>query len=624
MLLRKLKRNQVAVFHDSLLAAASFPLALYLRLGEETLTFSEAYLLPGTVCCGLAFVLIQILYRQYRDVWRYVSMRELLRIVQVATLAILLFYALFFLFNRLENVPRSVPFIQWMLLIGMLSAPRGFYRALHDHGIRKTPAPMAEIKVLLVGAGDQAEQFVRAMQRTAGALYKPVGMVDDDPAKLRRMIHNVPVLGATRDIRLVLRKLERKDKKPQRILITEEDMAPEMIQMLLEAAEEKGVVLSRLPRLTDFQQESNQALRLRPVDIEDVLGRAQRVHSRDGMQKLIGGKRVLITGAGGSIGSELVRQVAALVPSHLMMLDSSEYNLYRITTEMDGQFSGLAKESLLMDVRDKAALAKLFAEKKPEIIFHAAAIKHVPIAEENIEETILTNVMGTENVVLAASSSGAHMVVLISTDKAVNPTNIMGTTKRLAEAITLAGTQSMKRVAVRFGNVLGSTGSVVPLFQRQIAEGGPVTVTHPDIERYFMTIREAVELVIQAASMSEEDKTSGQIYVLDMGKPIKIVDLARQMIRLSGLRPDKDIQLTFTGLRPGEKLFEELFYQNEALEKTPHASIMKAAESSFPAYGEQELRALVAAALARDAKKSKEMLSKLVPEYQPDNTQNAA
>lgn len=620
----KIKRNQIAVIHDGVLAAASFPLALYLRLSDATLVFAKDYLLPGTILCLITFILIQILYRQYRDVWRYVSMRELLRIVQVATLAILLFYGLFFLFNRLENVPRSVPFIQWMLLIGLLSAPRGFYRALHDRGIRKTALPMAEIRVLLVGAGDHAEQFVRAMQRTSGALYKPVGMVDDDPAKLRRMIHNVPVLGATRDIRLVLRKLERKDNKPQRILITEEDMPPEVMQMLLTAAEEKGVVLSRLPRLTDFQQELNQTLRLRPIDIEDVLGRAQRAHSRDGMQKLIAGKRVLITGAGGSIGSELVRQVAALKPSSLLMLDSSEYNLYRIGTEMAEQHANLPRESLLMDVRDKAGIEHLFSEKKPEIVFHAAAIKHVPIAEDNIEETILTNVMGTENIVQSSSSHGAHMVVFISTDKAVNPANIMGASKRLAEAITLGGTGTMKRVAVRFGNVLGSTGSVVPLFQRQIEEGGPVTVTHPDIERYFMTIREAVELVIQSASMSEEEKASGQIYVLDMGKPIKIVDLARQMIRLSGLSPDKDIQIAYTGLRPGEKLFEELFYQNESLEKTRHSSIMKAAESSFPAYQEQELRTLLSAALARDAKKSKEVLLRLVPEYQPDNTEHAA
>lgn len=618
MKLLKVRRNQIAILHDAFLAGLSFPLALYLRLGDGMLSFTGAYLWPGTLALAVIYAAIQAAYRQYRDVWRYVSLHELIRLMQVVSVALLLFYALFFLITRLENVPRSVPFIQWMLLTGMLAAPRAFYRALHDRGIRKSPAPMEQIRVLLVGAGDHAEQFVRAMQRTPGALYQAVGMVDADPAKVRRVIHDVPVLGLITDIRHILKKLERKDKKPQRILITEDDVSPDTIQMILDAAEEKGVALARLPRLTDFQKEADSAIRLRPVDIEDVLGRPQQVHSRDGMRRLIHGKTILITGAGGSIGSELARQVAGFNPGKLILLDSSEYNLYRIATEMEERFA-IARESVLMDIREKEAVRQLCREKKPHIVFHAAAIKHVPIAEDNIEETILTNVMGTGNVVESAEAAGAELFVLISTDKAVNPANVMGTTKRLAEGIALGGAGAMQRVAVRFGNVLGSTGSVVPLFQRQIAEGGPVTVTHPEMERYFMTIREAVELVIQSAVLAvEDDSARSKIYVLDMGKPIRIVNLARQMIRLSGLRPEKDIRIHFTGLRPGEKLFEELFYQNEALESTRHASIMKAAEASIPVLEAQAIQALIASALAREGKKSKDMLSALVPEYRPN------
>jgi O-antigen biosynthesis protein WbqV len=360
---------------------------------------------------------------------------------------------------------------------------------------------------------------------------------------------------------------------------------------------------------------------VRPVAIEDLLGRPQAVLDRDGMRRLVVGRRVLVTGAGGTIGAELVRQVAEFGPAELTLLDAGEFNLYQIDLELQERFSDLPRRAVIGDVRDRAMLARLFAETRPELVFHAAALKHVPMVEANAFEGVLTNAIGTRCVAEACRAAGVGVMVLISTDKAVNPTNVMGASKRIAETWCQAldlerGAGGTRFVTVRFGNVLGSTGSVVPLFQRQLAAGGPLTVTHPDVMRYFMTVREAVELVLQATAMAGDEP--GKIYVLDMGEPVRIVDLARQMIRLAGLRPGKDIEIKITGLRPGEKLFEEIFHGGEPLLPTACKGILLAAPRTADAATLGRLLDELANVCRRGDQAGLEaLLHRLVPEYRP-------
>jgi O-antigen biosynthesis protein WbqV len=381
--------------------------------------------------------------------------------------------------------------------------------------------------------------------------------------------------------------------------------------------------MARLPRLTDFRDApKDSAGRIEPVAIEDLLGRPQAVLDRKSMRRLIEGRRVLVTGAGGTIGSELVRQVSALGPRRLTLFDSSEYQLYSIDREILEAHPDLPREAIIGDVRDAARVGEAIGEAQPELVFHAAALKHVPMVEAHPIEGVLTNTLGTRNVGEACRAHGVATMVLISTDKAVNPGNVMGATKRAAEmicqALDLAEAQragGTRYVTVRFGNVLGSTGSVVPLFQRQLARGGPLTVTDPDITRYFMTVREAVELVLQAAALAQEEAARGRIFVLDMGEPVKIVDLARQMIRLAGLKPEEDVRIEFIGLRPGEKLHEELFYADEALAPTRIASIRLASPRSLDATALAPLLdALDEAARARRTERVLDSLARLVPE----------
>jgi O-antigen biosynthesis protein WbqV len=350
------------------------------------------------------------------------------------------------------------------------------------------------------------------------------------------------------------------------------------MRRLLDAAEPFGLAISRLPGPTEFRDAvADGRLQLQPVAVEDLLGRPQILHDREAVRAMVAGKRVLVTGAGGTIGGELTRQLAALGPARLALVEHGEFALYLIGQSIGGTHPSLDLATHLGDVRDRARMMALFRAERPEIVFHAAALKHLPMAEINMSECVLTNAIGTRNVADAANATGAATMVMISTDKAVSPTSVMGLTKRIAETYcraldveNAADGQATRFVTVRFGNVLGSTGSVVPLFERQLAAGGPLTVTHPDVERYFMTCAEAVQLVLQAAARSASGDTGrGRIFVLDMGEPVKIVDLARQMIRLAGLEPDRDIRIAFTGLRAGEKLTEILADDAEPLQPSP-------------------------------------------------------
>ncbi|MFQ5775092.1 MAG: UDP-N-acetylglucosamine 4,6-dehydratase family protein, partial [Kiloniellaceae bacterium] len=422
----------------------------------------------------------------------------------------------------------------------------------------------------------------------------------------------------------------RTGRAPQRLILTKRPTRADL-ELILDVADGAGMTIARLPRLTELRSGEDQRIELRPVAIEDLLGRTQTKLDRAAMLRLIEGRRVLVTGAGGSIGAELVRQVAGFRPAHLALLDNSEYQLYEIGLELDETHGALSRSMMLADVRDRARLDQIMAAEAPDLVFHAAALKHVPMLEANALEGVLTNVIGTRNTAEACRKAGVAAMVLISTDKAINPSSVMGATKRLAESYCQAldiaerrrGQSGTRFVTVRFGNVLGSTGSVVPLFHRQLAAGGPLTVTHPDMRRYFMTVREAVELVLQASALGVEGpaEEAGKIYVLEMGEPVKIMDLARHMIRLSGLRPDKDVKIVVTGPRPGEKLHEELFHEAEPLLPARHPGLRLAS----PRTVNQELLGRSLDELAALAAKGRSaealaMIRRLVPEYHPSET----
>lgn len=616
-------RSFIAASHDAMMAALSFMASLYLRLGDEQFYVAIPYLLSGTLLLTIICIAVFSSMHLYSGLWRFASMRDMVTIAKSVSLAILLFAACMFAFNRLDHLPRSVLLINWLLLMAMLAAPRFVYRALKDRTLfwTMTLEEKTKIPVLLIGATGLAEQFIRDMTRDPRTGYRVVGILDNDPQRHHRRLQRIPIYGNVAMLHETLKILDRKNQRPHKILIADPNMNGDEIQAIMRMADKAALPVARIPRLSDFKQHFDEKMDIQPIALEDLLGRPQMTLDRAAMRALVVGKNVFITGAGGSIGGELVRQILLYSPARLILLDACEYHLYEINRTARAMGDASIITSILGDIRNEKLVAEIFAAYKPDIVFHAAAIKHVPIAEENPEETILTNVFGTKIIADACVAQGTGMMVLISTDKAVHPTSVMGATKRLAENYcqSLARNHLNTRfVTVRFGNVLGSTGSVAPLFAEQIARGGPVLVTHPEVTRYFMTIREAVELVLQAAAIGIKMPNKREhIFVLDMGNPIKIMDLARQMIRLAGRAPE-DIAITITGLRPGEKLYEELFYSMEIQEKTPHASIFLAS-SPASVYSELSpaLEKLKMSSLARQPVQAVTILKNLVPEFQP-------
>jgi FlaA1/EpsC-like NDP-sugar epimerase len=621
----------VAFAHDVVMAALSFLIALYLRLGGVNFADYAERLAPDALpvfvaCCAVVFATMGL----YRGIWRYASLNDVIAIVKATAIAVMIFVPLQFLLTRLEDLPRSQIVINWIVLVALLTGPRIAYRLLRDRRmdyVLKRDRGRT-IPVLLYGAGDEADLFLRALARQPTTPYEAVGIVARKDGRVGRRIQGVDVLGTEENFAEVAARLEKRGRKPRRLIITIPDIDGARLSALFERADALGMTVARVPRATDFREGTGgDGIELRPIAIEDLLGRPQTVLDRPAMRALCAGKRVLITGAGGSIGSELVRQVSDFGPARLALLDSSEYQLYEIDLELSRRHAGLARVALLADVRDARRVSALIGAERPEIVFHAAALKHVPMVEAHPDEGILTNAIGTRNVADACVKHGVGCMVVISTDKAVNPTSVMGAAKRLAEqycqALDLAEAKKAGAgthfVIVRFGNVLGSTGSVVPLFQRQLAEGGPLTVTHPEVDRYFMTVREAVELVLMASAVGAADRRfSGKVFVLDMGQPVKIVELAKQMIRLAGKTPERDIKIRFTGLRPGEKLREELLHKQEDLLPTGAKSILLAS----PRTSDLKLLARAFDDMERHARagatpEALALLKHLVPEYRP-------
>ena len=627
------RRALLAFAHDVAMAALSLVASLYLRIGNDILDYepklTAIYVAGFTLIAAGVFLLTGL----YRGIWRFASLPDLFNITRAVSLTVLVFLPVMFVLTRLETFPRSILLIDWFVLIALLGGPRLAYRLFKDRGLDHILERVKHqsVPVLLISAKEGADTFIREMKRDPRAVYHVVGVLADTPSRVGREIYRVPILGTIDSLETVVEHLDRRGKRPQKLLITAQNLPGEQVRQLLDRADALAIPLARLPRLTDFQRNlDNPERALEPIALEDLLGRSQAVLDRDGMAQLIQSRRVLVTGAGGTIGAELARQIAAFSPSRLVLVDNSEFALYGIEMELRERFPALTMVPLLRDVRERAEVDEVMGAEKPEIVFHAAALKHLPMVEANPIEGVLTNVIGSRNVAEAARAFGASLVVMISTDKAVNPTSVMGATKRIAESFCQALDlyearrraplgQGTRYVTVRFGNVLGSTGSVVPLFQRQLAAGGPLTVTDPEVSRFFMTVREAVELVLQASALSPEGgapDTRGKIFVLDMGEPVKIVDLAHQMIRLAGLRPDRDIAIEFIGLRPAEKLHEELFHPAEPLMPTASPAIRLAAPRTADyAMLARSVDELEEVARSRREERVLQLLERLVPEY---------
>jgi len=616
------KRNFAVFAHDVAMAALAFIVAFYLRLGAGAFDQLRHDIVIMALVFAAVAAVVYLFTGIFRHVWEYVSARDAYHLARTSAIVVMLFLPAWFLVTRLESMPRSLPVISGVLLAAFLAGPRLAYRLAQDHRLRgRAPGLPGVSTVLLVGAGPEAEQFVRAVDRDPSSPFAIVGMVTEQPARVGQVIHGVEVLGRDDELPTVIRDLAARDLKPHKLVIVRTDMDGEHIRSLLAVAQDNDCQLARVPAPTtvrNYNEHGEVDLSPRPIALEDLLGRPQMNLDRDAMAAMVAGKRVLVTGAGGSIGSELVRQIAQSNPARLTLLDHSEFNLYAIDMEARNTHPLLPITTVLADVRDGARVTEIFTREKPELVFHAAALKHVPMVETNPLEGLLTNVVGTRHVADACVAGGVKAMVLISTDKAVNPVNVMGASKRIAEIYCQAcdlRRGDTRFITVRFGNVLGSTGSVVPLFQKQLEAGGPLTVTHRDVERFFMTTREAVELVLQAAALGQNRDDQGAIYVLDMGRPVKIMDLARQVIRLAGKVPEVDIPIVITGLRPGEKLYEELFRREEPPVGTDMAGVLL----SRPRVADYALVATKVTALTevcrrRETQSALNILNELVPE----------
>lgn len=558
--------------------------------------------------------------------WRYTGLHDFASVGAASLLSAGL-YAALHLASGLPLPSSRFPFLHAMSLFLVMGTARALYRLWRTRGEGGEAAE--SVPVLLVGDTAQADLFLRALSGGRGLPYHAIGILSLSPRERGRRLHNCPILGTVAEAEAILTGLAQRGGLP-RFLVLTADLAGEEVRALLELADRFGLAVRRAPHPTLLAAPKPAApLNLRPIAIEDLLNRREAPLDRAGMGRLIAGRRVAITGAGGSIGSELARQVAQFAPAELLLIEHSEYALWQIDVELAESFPALPRSAVIADVRDARRIGEVFARHRPELVFHAAALKHVPLVEIHPLEGLLTNTVGTRVVADAARAVGARAMVLISTDKAVNPTSVMGASKRLAEmyaqaldlARAAAGARGLRCITVRFGNVLGSTGSVVPLFQRQLAQGGPLTVTHPDITRYFMTIREAVGLVLQATVVGLADEGGevappGGIFVLDMGEPVRIVDLARQMIRLAGLRPDIDVAIRFTGLRPGEKLFEELFHGDEPPAPTRYPGLLMAAPRTVElSLLNRALDELAALCQSGQTGAALDLLARFVPEY---------
>ncbi|HBH45809.1 MAG TPA: hypothetical protein DDX47_00365 [Candidatus Jacksonbacteria bacterium] len=549
---------------DAILIASAVYLGFALRF-EFVVPAIHLKALP--VYIALCVVVLLPLYyyeRLYYFTWGYVSISNLINIVKALTFGFLIFGLLLFLGreNDLANrLPRSIIIIDYILIFTFTSALR-LSKRLYSELSNKIPGGHNR-KILIIGAGDAAEQLIRSIKQTADYPFRVAGVLDDNELKQKTNIHNIPVMGRIVDLPKI-----KKREGINGIIIAIPSAEAGQIKQITELAQKNGInYIKILPSLAEFINDRISLRDIRDINVEDLLGRKKIDISFNEIKKLVAGQRVLITGAAGSIGFELVKQICKFSPEHIIALDMDETGIFRVENYLAG--TSLSYQAHVINILNKNKLDTILNREKPSLIFHAAAYKHVKLMETHPDEAIINNILGTWNLAQSAHKNQVEKFIFISTDKAVNPSSVMGMTKRLAEMLTLYYNQGTKFISVRFGNVLGSRGSVVPIFKEQILAGGPVTITHPEMQRYFMVPSEAILLVLQAAAFGQ----GGEIFVLDMGRPVKIVDLAETMIRLSGLEPNRDIQIIFTSPSPGEKLFEEILTTQENMQATKHKEI---------------------------------------------------
>jgi len=619
-------RNRHFLCLDLLLLPAAAVLAFALRLDAAGMQrYTAAILVFAAVAVPVKLLVCRRL-GLYQRLWRYASVEELLLVAVAAgvsaALAAAILFSLALPLAGIRSFPRSIPLIDGLLMVFLFGGTRFGYRLAwqsHRRGQRQRRqqgknCQEGKKRVLIAGAGDAGTMIVKEMQANPQLGLVPAGFLDDDPAKHGVQIGGVPVLGGREHIPEAVRQ-----RQAVEVIIAMPSAPGTTIRQILAICERAGVPARTVPGLPDILTGQVSVSQLRKVDIEDLLRRDPVQTDISTVERMLRGCRVLVTGAGGSIGGELCRQIARCGPEALILVGHGENSIFAIGNELRRLWPNLPTGKIIADVRDHQRLRRVFDACRPQIIFHAAAHKHVPLMEENVAEAITNNVQGTANLLHLAGACGVGRFVLISSDKAVNPTSVMGSTKRVAELLVQDAAHRYRRpyVAVRFGNVLGSRGSVVPLFREQIARGGPLTVTDPEVRRYFMTIPEAVQLVLQAAALGR----GGEVFVLDMGEPVRIVDLARDLVELSGLRVGHDVDLVYTGLRPGEKLFEELFVQGEEYGRTRHEQIFVSRNGEHcpgcPVDLEEALQELLDLARRGDERQIRGKLQEIVPEYRP-------
>jgi len=628
-----LSRHGVLFALDMILCGVALSLAHFFRVGSGA--FLDQYTVLYTavpvfiVICAIVFPLSGLYSRQ----WRYASIPDVIAISKAVALASFIFVFLMFLFTRLETIPRSVIAIEMFVLMCLLVATRLSFRlddlkTLTGRRMFGKSSANETVPVLLVDAGNSGDHYLRALQRDPNCSYMPVGFLDNDPEKRGLTLRGIPVLGSFSEFQTILRNLEARNKRPHHLIFTDfaNGARNPNADYLIEQADKLGIAVSQLTPPTELRSTcKHRKFELLPIELSDLLQRPQTALDRKALRQLVNNRRILITGGGGSIGSELAQQVAALKPAELVIIENNELNLYNIDCKLNEANNDIPVHNYICNIRDFHRVNEIFDRHRPEFVFHAAALKHVPIVELNPCEGVLTNVIGTMNVADAAKRVNALAMVQVSTDKAVNSTGVMGATKRLAELYCqaldidrMSASGGTRFMTVRFGNVLGSSGSLIPLFQRQIADGGPLTITHPEMQRFFMTIREAVELTLQASAYGYEKRVGeGEIFVLDMGEPVKIIDIARRMIRLAGFTPDKDIKIKIVGSRPGEKLYEELFDSEEQRVRSPIPGVLGAKPNPVPLQALKDCFAkLHRFALAGDVDGLFDIVHVLLPNYE--------
>ena len=607
-----LSRNRIVLLGDLLLIIVCVLGSFVLRvpLGARLYDFRYQIL----TMLGVALIIKPLVYYQfglYRRIWAYASIRELKLIAIAVTTASIIVSVIVSLLSTLmmtKDFSRLVLVIDWMLSLLAVGGLRFSYRLVTESQLTSKQPESRQIRVLIAGAGDAGALVVREMQRNPQANLDPIGFVDDDPAKQKQEIHGIPVIGKLDDLGRLIDL-----KQVDEVIIAIPSAPGQIVRKVTDICRTKNIPSRTMPSLHELIGGKVSVNRLREVDITDLLRRVPMNIDNELVGLSLGGRRVLVTGAGGSIGRELCRQIARWEPLELFLLGHGENSIFETLIELEQSYPTLNLRPLIADIRDSEHLNHLFSTYQPQVVFHAAAHKHVPLMQANIEEAVSNNVMGTRNVVEASLESNIEKLVMISTDKAICPTSVYGATKRIGEMLILDAARRMGKSfsVVRFGNVLGSRGSVLVLFKRQIDYGGPVTVTHPDMQRYFMTIPEAVHLVLQVSAMGK----GGEVFVLNMGEQIRIYDLAQDLIRLSGLEPGKDIEIIFSGIRPGEKLSEALWDEGADYVPTVHPDVLRLNENeiSYSIDLHDAINDLIELAKKSDPDQIVRMLNRIVP-----------